>query len=332
VRTAAALAALVLLTLSSTPLAARAASPPGDTGVLSLIFENDTFAGTDRYYSSGIRASWQSLGQAPDPLTAAGRLLAPWLLPSEAPVHWGIALGQSIYTSRKTTRTNPPRDDRPYAGWLYGTFALSATTPERLGTAELSLGVIGPASGAKQVQDFAHGLLGRNEPDGWGRQLGNRFAGLLTLERRWQWNLPLGEGLEAGVVPAVGVNVGNVQTAAAAGVMLRLGHGLAMDFGPPRIRPALSGLGVFRRPDGFAGYLFAGVEGRAIAYDGTLEGDTHGYWHVDREPLVAEVPFGFELAYRAARLSATGVLQTKTFDQQSGNSFLFGSVSLSFLF
>jgi hypothetical protein len=133
-------------------------------------------------------------------------------------------------------------------------------------------------------------------------------------------------------VPALGVNLGNAQTSAAAGVLLRVGRGLAMDFGPPRIRPALSGLGVFRPPEGFAGYLFVGVEGRAVAYDETLDGNRRGYWDVDRSPLVGELPFGLALAWRGFRLAGTGVVQSETFQEQTRQPHVFGSLNLSFAF
>jgi hypothetical protein len=253
------------------------------------------------------------------------------LLP-EAPVQWGFAVGQNMYVSSKRLTRDPPRDDRPYAGHLYGTFALFSMTRESLGSAELSLGAIGPASGAEQVQDLVHDVLDTEKLAGWDRQIGNRPAGLLTFERRWQRNTRLGEGLEVGIVPAVGVHLGNVQTSAAAGLMARIGRNLSIDFGPPRIRPALSGVGAFRPNEGLAWYAFAGVEGRAVAYDATLDGNHHGYWRIDRQPFVGELPFGLELAYGPARLSFTWVVQSETFEEQERSPFEFGSASFSMAF
>ena len=328
-----ALAGVLLAALASgiAPRAgAEARSPP--TGILSFTFENDTFARTDRYYTSGSRISWQSLQAAPAPLTAIASVLAPALLP-EAPVHWGFALGQTIHTPSHRLTANPPRDDRPYAGHLYGTLSLSAATDTRFGSVDLSIGAIGPSSGAGWVQDVVHELRGIERLGGWDHQIGNRAAGLLTFERRWQRNASLGEGLEVGFVPAVGVNLGNVQTSIAAGFLLRAGRNLSVDFGPPRIRPALSGLGTFRPTEGLAWYAFAGVEGRAVAYDATLDGNHHGYWQVEREPLVAELPFGIELVYGRSRFSFTWVLQSETFEtQRNGPVHQFGSASLSIAF
>jgi hypothetical protein len=263
-------------------------------------------------------------------LNELGRALAPWLLPADAEIGWGVSISQSIFTSRKRLVANPPRDDHPFAGHLAGAFTLSAASADSLGLIELSLGVIGPSSGAEETQELSHEILDRRRIRGWGRQLDDRPAGLLVLERRWHRSLAARPfGLELGVVPAVGVHLGNVQTSAAGGALLRIGRGLRMDFGPPRIRPALSGIGIFRPPEGLAGYLFVGFEGRAIAYQETLDGNRNGYWQIDREPLVADVPVGLVLAYGRARLAFTFVSQTRTFDEQPDPWHHFGSLTFS---
>jgi hypothetical protein len=237
-----------------------------------------------------------------------------------------------MYTSRRRLRRDPPRDDRPYAGHLAAAFSLQAADERSLGTVELSLGVIGPAALGEQVQDVVHDMIGVEKLGGWGRQVGNTFAGMLTLERRWRIERPLADWLELDLVPAVGANLGNVQTSGAGALLVRVGRGLAMDFGPPRMRPALSGLGVFRPPEGPAGYLFAGVEGRAIAYDETLDGNRNGYWRVDRSPLVGEVSTGIVLAWGPVRLDGSVVFQSKTFDEQSRSPHVFTATSLSVAF
>lgn len=328
------LASAFLLTALATPVRAEDDPDPlrFSRGLLSFTFENDTFADTDRYYTSGQRVAWQSRGGAPDPLATAGGWLAPWLLPDEASVEWGVSLSQAMYTSRKRLTREPPRDDRPYAGHLGAALSLQAAGETSLGVAELSLGVAGPAALAEQTQDLVHDLVGVEKLGGWDHQIGNRPVAMLSVERRWRLEPVRSEGLELDVVPALGANLGNLQTSAAAGFLLRLGHGLAMDFGPPRLRPALSGAGVFRPPEGLAGYLFLGVEGRAIAYDATLDGNRHGYWRVDREPLVSELPFGVTLAFGPLRLTASGVVQTDTFEEQSSDPHIFGATNLSLAF
>jgi hypothetical protein len=251
----------------------------------------------------------------------------------EAPVAWSFALGQNLYTARDVSGSTPARDDRPFAGWLYATGGLSSASEADLSTVELSLGVIGPSAKGHEAQDFAHHVMDDDNDKGWNRQIDNRPAVLISLVRSWALRrAAFAEGFEADVVPAVGVNLGNVQTSAAVGMLARFGHHLEVDFGPPRIRPALSGIGVFRSPGTWAFYAFVGAEGRAIAYDQTLDGNDEGYWRVDREPLVGELSGGAELVYRAVHLSFAMIAQSATFRQQSQTPFVFGSLGLSIAF
>jgi hypothetical protein len=322
-------AAVVVLLIAAT--AAAAEDWQGERGTFSIAFENDTFADSDHYSTSGLRLAWTSAAEPPGGLATLGHRLAELVMP-EAPLVWSVALGQNIYTSREVSSRNPPRDDRPFAGWLYATLGLTSASDTDLATVELSLGVIGPAALAEELQDFTHELTDENEDFGWNRQISNRPAALLSLERRWAWRWADLESFEADLVPAVGLQLGNVQTSAELGLMARFGHGLAIDFGPPRIRPALSGIGSYRPPGGWAYYGFVGAEGRAIAYDATLDGNDDGYWRIDREPLVLEVSAGGALAYRAFRLSFAMIGQTATFDEQTKKPFLYSLVQLSFAF
>ncbi|HEY8492804.1 MAG TPA: lipid A-modifier LpxR family protein, partial [Myxococcota bacterium] len=119
-------------------LAGAAAAPPAPAassgaGILTLTFENDTFAGRDRYYTSGQRVSWQSRSGAPGPLASAAARLAPWLVPADARVDWGVAVGQWMYTPRDRSARNPARDERPYAGQLAASLSLQAAREDALG-------------------------------------------------------------------------------------------------------------------------------------------------------------------------------------------------------
>jgi len=333
----------LLLALAAAPPARAQPEPEAPRfarGVLSFTYENDMFADTDRYYTSGQRIAWQSRGGAPDPLATAGGWLAPWLLPRDATVEWGVSLGQTIYTPRARLTRDPPRDDRPYAASLTAALSLVAASDARLGAVALSLGVVGPAALGEQVQDLVHDAIGVEKLGGWGHQIGNRPVAMLTLEQRWRLERTLARGprrpfggpFEIDAVPGLGLHLGNLQTSAGAGLLLRLGQGLAMDFGPPRMPPSLSSVAVFRPPEGLAWYVYAGVEGRAVAYDATLDGNRNGYWRIDRRPLVGEVAAGLALAWGPLRLDGSVVFQSATFDEQSRTPHAFTATSLSLAF
>lgn len=329
------------LTLAAAPHA-RAAEPlPQDpAGTFSFTLENDLFGGTDKYYTSGFLFSWRSPSYDPPAwLTWLTEPVAALLLPRSAATQrrWGLALGQNIYTPDDTDRRIPDPNDRPYAGWLYGAFTLTAYDRESYGAFEVQIGVVGPAALGEQVQNNLHDFIGIDRSFGWDRQLKDELGINLVVSRQWRYNWLLDpdseRGLAVGIIPTFTGSLGNVQTSAAAGMMLRLGSNLLADFGPPRIRPSLAG-SAFYQPDGRWGwYVFGGVEGRAVAHDIFLDGNTFRDGpSVDKEALVGDGLVGAALLMPWARLSYTHVFRTREFKGQTGGTTQFGSITLSMRF
>lgn len=326
------LAALVVAAAGSVGSLPAVAADETEPGTLSLVFENDLFYDTDRNYTNGVRASWLS-GPDGTPDWALGA--ARWfpLFPEGGSVRTSYAVGQNMYTPDDVALRNPPRDDRPYAGWLYGSVGLIAETGRRLDQLELTLGVVGPASLAEQTQTLIHEITDSQEPRGWDTQLKNEPGVVLTYQRSWRGFVSesvSGFGFDA--TPHAGGTLGNVFTYANAGVMLRFGQRLPLDYGPPRIQPSLPDSGFFVPQDGFGWYLFAGVEGRAVARNIFLDGNTfRDSRSVDKEPLVGDLQFGIALTWRNVRLSYTHVLRTREFETQD-EADEFGAFSLTMRF
>jgi hypothetical protein len=182
------------------------------------------------------------------------------------------------------------------------------------------------------VQNNVHRLINTQTYAGWPAQLKDEpvFA---TIGQRL-WRVPLGEagGIGFEALPSATIGLGTVQTYAGAGAVVRMGQGLGADYGPPRIRPALAGSNFFQPSEEFGWYLFAGAEGRAVARDVFLDGNT---WRdsrsVDRIPLVADVQAGLAVTWRGMRLAYTQIWRSREFKGQP-EAAQFGSVSLSFRF
>lgn len=114
--------------------------------------------------------------------------------------------------------------------------------------------------------------------------------------------------------------------------MLRVGQRLDADFGPRRIRPALAGSRFFRPREAFGWYVFAGVDGRAVAHDIFLDGNTYRRSRsADRRPFVGDVSAGAAMFLGRARLTFTCTIRSRAFDGQRDPS-RFASLSLSFRF
>jgi hypothetical protein len=311
--------------------AAHAQEPPDWRGTLSLAVENDLFGGSDRYYTNGILLTWQSPSAGlPWPLAGLDRQLDFILGPGN--LRWGLSFGQSIYTPQDTTPRIPDPRDRPYAGYLYGAASLVRSAERSQTLLELQLGVVGPSALGEFVQNNYHDLLNIRNAEGWDRQLKDEPAATALFERRWR--LPLGNvgSLQAEVIPIVAAALGNVQTYASGGGMLRIGDGLDADWGPVRIRPALAGSAFFQPRQDFGWYVFAGVEGRAIARDIFLDGNT---WRdgprVDKRVFVGDAQAGVAVLWRGVRFAYTQVVRSEEFYGQRGVQS-FGAFSASFRF
>lgn len=325
-----AFSALVWLTTVALP--ARAEEQP-KTGTLSFVLENDLFYNVDRHYTSGVRLVWVPERKAPTPgwaRKAAG--LVPWF-PREGKVRPGYALGQSMFTPSDISVDDPPPGERPYAGWLYGTIGLGVESGRQLDQFGITLGMIGPASLAEESQKSVHKVIDSDEPKGWDTQLRNEPGLVFTYQRSWR-ELAAKTFLnnELDFSPHVGGALGNVFTYANAGVTMRYGRQLPNDYGPPRIQPGLPGTSDFSPVSDFGWYLFAGIDGRLVARNIFLDGNTfRDSRSVDKFPLVGDLQFGLVLDWPAIRLSYTHVLRTREFQTQD-DADDFGAISVSVKF
>lgn len=314
------------------------AGPSGDT--YTIQWENDRIANTDRHYTNGFRLSWVSEAKDDDPQWAKDLLETIYPFADLRKGRVGAAFGQSIFTPEDTSSSDLVRNDRPYAGWVYGGISVHAETrrtgsnpsPDTLDTVELDIGIIGPYALGRQVQNGVHDLIGVAASNGWGHQLDNEPGVMLIGERRWRPSPWRALGLELDVIPHIGGSLGNVMTFASAGAMFRVGQDLNIDYGPPLIRPSLSGLASVERTADFVWYVFAGAQARVVAHDIFLDGNTFSSSHsVDKKRLVGDFQLGAAIIYHGARLAITQVFRTREFEGQR-QADRFGSVSLSIPF
>ena len=352
------LACLIVLLWCAPAVAQQATAPSGAESVaprsfFTFIWENDKFAGTDRNYTNGVRLNFTQ------PVDNAGRsaAIADMFLHAtrgnERTLFNGWALGQSIFTPEDTQATGPLPNQHPYAGWLYGEASLiagnlcrgmgeSVGNNCRLGAESIALqvGIVGPSAQGEFVQNNFHRLIGVEPARGWGNQLHDELGVNILYDRRWQlqhWRLgtvpTMGVPAMLGIdlVPSYGWAAGNILTQASAGITIRLGTGLhEMDL-PARVRPSTPGSGLFGGT-GFAWYVFASAEGRAVARDIFLDGNTfRDSLRVDKRPFVADFQLGAVLRFDNLELTYTYVTRTEEFETQ-GSAQQFGSVGITYRF
>lgn len=310
----------------------------------TFYWENDAFANTDQNYTNGLRLTWsrryRSAGEPAEPSTGLNRFVDRLLFANESKSNLGIALslGQSIFTPSDTQQKSLITNDRPYAGYLYAGLSLYAQQESRLNLLEVDVGVIGPLSLAKELQNGTHRLLGQNTVKGWGNQLNNEPTVELIYTTKWRiWNWQAGNGVGVDLIPHVSGRLGNVAIGADAGSEFRIGWHLPDNFGTCPIQDrcdtnfmTLDDSSPGRDRSAFGINLFADLHGYYVLRDIFLDGNTFSSSpSVDKKPLVAEVTAGIACHYKRIRLYYCYVWRSKEFYLQD-RAEIFGSIGISF--
>lgn len=313
--------------------AASAAEPMLRWNEVQVQVENDKWAGTDRYYTNGVKAG---VGLRVEHVPGFVRRFAESTLErgcrafggeaASAPcaretLSAGVFAGQQLYTPRRTGIATAQPDDRPWAAWLYAGLVLQmmagddASPRASLGTLEVDVGLVGPAALGEEVQNMWHRLIDVPEALGWNNQIRNEPAFLVAYLHKEKFDYG---GVQ--LIPHAGVTLGTVTTLARAGALLRVGHNMT-GFGPDRIEPSGTMLQNTRRKTGRCPtwsvcewYLFAGFDQRLVAYNIFLDGTVFRSGpSVDRRTGVRDLSAGASVRFGSVRLTASRVQRSEEF-------------------
>ena len=299
---------------------------------LSLRWENDMFAGTDRFYTDGISLSLLHTGGG-------------WLEPVADWLPWGKGrhcvcydVGQIMITSGNKLLPIPYPNDRPYAGILYGGLSLHIDRDNSYHGLKVIGGVVGPWSYAEQTQKLVHRWVGSPQPQGWDYQLNNEPIFNLVYEYRHKFRLLGGpRGLAVEALPTGTVMLGNMLTQGQVGGQVRFGYNLPDDFGlaliggmgqlpPPRLDPDPR----MRAKTGV--YVYGGLQGSLVLHNITLDGNT---WQdspsVDKNYLVPSAEVGVAVASRRFLAAFSYVFLGREFKGQPDPSE-FGAFTVTYRF
>lgn len=314
-------------------------------GSLSAYFENDKFfAGTDEHYTNGFKLSALSTDlrsftdpSVPAPLRGLSRLLGDFV-PPDKPHKLGLSFGQNIYTPADTQTLAYQPNDRPYAAWLYFGTAFHVYHPPaelggtaRLDVFEITAGIVGPSALGRQVQNEYHRFVDVETAKGWRHQIRDEPGLNLVYERKYRFaTADARTDWGADFIPHAGLSLGNVHTYANTGFEVRAGFRLPSDFGSNLIRPS-GDSNALRRPP-FNVFAFAAVDGRAVARDITLDGNSFRDSNsIDKKPFVADLYAGLSCGTTHWQFTYAQAYRTIEFQGQDQSS-VFGSLSLSFFY
>jgi hypothetical protein len=278
-------------------------------------YENDHYAGQDQGYSSGLRWQFGSRNVAheacvPGSVKFAERLFG-WTMPGN-PNELNLLAGveHHVYTPTDRFRTDVIVDDRPYAGWLFTTLGMRARAGNELVRNYVNIGVVGPAAGGEQVQNFLHRILGRPRFQGWSNQLHNELGLQWVYDHAYRFELTPNSRVQIDAVPHWGGSIGNVATYAEAGSELRIGPNLPNDFGMIPVAESEGEHGL--RP-----YFFVSLNGRLVLRDIFLDGNTFGdSQSVDKKNFVGEYGMGVAIHIGGMKVSFTRLHRTREFNGQ----------------
>ena len=302
---------------------------------VTLTVENDMFGGgTDQHYTNGVQLTYFRVGQTPPRMAGFLEKTLPFFdVNQTTSSHYSI--GQTLFTPDDITVAQPQPNDRPSAGFLYGSAGFSTVEKNWIDDVEVVAGIVGPWAFGEETQKTVHRWVDAPKPQGWSSQLENEPVIMLNAQRRW----PMAAHARVGEVvlraaPHVAASVGNLYTYAGVGGTVQL---LPEEFqwqsAPSRIRPAIPGNGLFSGPPDKLGWmLFAGVEGRAMLHNIFLDGNTFAdSASVNKHTFVGDANLGAALMWNQFRASYTLTARTPEFSSQQEND-LYGVFSFGIRF
>lgn len=335
-----------LAALAASAIVTDAADTDRRASFLSVIEENDTFGNIfgvknqDRHYTQGLKLMLIGGDDTFPKLTSALDRFVPQLgMRSEASDIGLIVIAQHMYTPADITNTAPIYTDHPYGGWLYTglIYQRRGVTPDRhipvLDSFELDLGVTGSASLAREAQRNYHRLIHGDMPQGWDHQIKTEPGLELKYARYWRLSPNENTARYFDFIPHVGCSLGNIRTLANIGGIVRFGYNLPQDFGPVIIDSTAPTVAPMKKSSPFSLYGFGGAEGRVVAHNIFLDGNTYlDSMSVDKKNVVGDLVWGFAIQFwQHIEFNFTGVLRSREFSGQKGVDG-FGSIGLKAVF
>jgi lipid A 3-O-deacylase len=300
---------------------------------LSFTWDNDIFVGEDDGYTNGGFWTWFNTGRRDGKPPEPSWLLKPllWSMPEEADPVYRVnshTFGHMMMTPHDVTRAEPDPDDLLYAGLVYYLNGHLRVYESYADLAGVTIGLVGPKSGADTLQKFIHKRLGdSDEPQGWHTQLDNEVVFRLSRTRVWRRGVSRtgrGDLLFVG-----GVDVGTLESSLDGYLIFRYGADLAASYataayhGNRAINPvALNG----------GWHVYAGVGAHYIGNQIFTDGNT---FRESRSIEVDPAKFGYVVgfAYSWRNFTATLAIEDMATNEERYKGIeRYGSFSVAYRF
>lgn len=300
----------------------------------SFYFENDTYFNTDYDYTAGLKLSYLYHVKNPrknifdfSPLNFGG-----------ADTYRSFAMVHQMYTPKDIEEAALIENDRPYAGWTYFEIGLHKSSTTHLRTLNLKLGIIGPLSGAEQLQNFTHDTIGSPHINGWDNQINNELGINIKYTHKWRFIDSDNGGFESSLIPFTEIELGNVNIQTTAGFSMRIGHNIPKDFGVSSIDiggddgvPSYQENLISNKKD-WSYSLNMHCAGSYVAKDIFLDGNTYTNSHsIEKKNIIGYYGFGFSIRYKRFIFDFIQTFNTKKFNSEDRGHDT-GSIVLSWIY
>jgi hypothetical protein len=311
------------------------ASPQPFLGGVSFHFDNDVFTGNDNGYTGGLGFAWTSAATETYSERNLHRKIVnafsfiPTVNAEGYRNYVQFLVGMEVYTSGDIRAPVPPLGEHPYAGVIYLDSSLFSMSRIAIHQLTLRLGLVGPATGAEDVQRWIHDIIDSPIPQGWDTQLKNEpivnffYQYNRRLLRRappdrfgfdFSWN--------------GGGGAGNYYIGANVGLTGRVGYRLPDSYGvTPLLGGAESMVGVVPPRNRFMVYAFLGAQSfgilRWLPTDGNTIADSRSG---DRDDWFLSLSGGIVFGYSRVLLSyryhgIAGLQDPENFKTENRNDF-----------
>ncbi|MES2830137.1 MAG: lipid A deacylase LpxR family protein [Bacteroidota bacterium] len=284
--------------------------------------DNDSYLaqGSDRYYTNGLFLSFR---RATDQSKLKQGL--------EKKIY-EISVGQKIYNPISGYAPNPGVQDRPFAGYLYGSGALSWFSLDE-GVLKISaeLGTTGPSSLAESGQELLHNTIGFYELAGWEFQIRDEIA--VNLTAQYTKLIHRLDDNAADISVEGYANAGTTFSGAGLGVLLRAGN-INQLFNSSSTN---SFIGNNLKSKGLVTkevFFYVKPQLNYIAYDATVQGSlfkNNSPVTFDVKPIVFAQQVGFNYSSQRFTFDFGLIFKTKEIESNA-RAHQYGSISMFYRF
>lgn len=281
---------------------------------LRLNYENDYFAAADRNYTQGYNIELITPALHKNPINSL------FFKMLNSATKYGLSVEHIGFTPHNYVSPDIQFEDRPFASAIMLKSFMSSTDgvkKRRVGQS-FSLGIMGPAAFAEEIQTAIHKAIGDKKPGGWGNQIQND----VVINYRLDYEKQL-------------LNLNNILTLQAtsslqAGTLFTNATvGANVTFGLLNSPFSLSG-----NERKFQFYAFAEPVARVIAYDATLQGGIFNRSSPftiaakDVKRLTEQVNYGLVIKFNRLYLEYAQTKITREF--ATGEAANWGGVKIGF--